>query len=180
MLFLFLLSCFVCLVAGFWCLTWNCLGIKSWDVAPAGHACCGVCKVMILTGEHRIVYRDKVSNQLSDEKRIHIACVSGLPPGTRHDALRWTLKLLTQKVWAVSILLDMIVQGQVVTERKLCFWCIMVVKIPQIWSLKSTRSPEFDKTTLFTHFCKHVLPESLSFMFRLSNGDQAESHKDDR
>ena len=63
---------------------WNAKGIKSYEVTPPrARAVCMICGSKIAQGLWRLDYRSKVSDSLSDQKRVHVTCAASLPVDTR-------------------------------------------------------------------------------------------------
>ena len=63
---------------------WNAMGIKDHHVVvPADRARCNECGQKIVPGSVRFDYRYKVTNSLSDQKRIRSTCVGRLPASAR-------------------------------------------------------------------------------------------------
>lgn len=59
------------------------VGIKRIERAPTGRAVCFCCKQKVNKGEFRFEYRVRASSSLSDERRVHAACVRQLPVASR-------------------------------------------------------------------------------------------------
>ena len=69
---------------------WNCVGIKSWEKAPAGaRANCCHCKTRIQPNTYRLDYRFKVSLVLGDALRLHPECAEHLPLVSRERDIRF-------------------------------------------------------------------------------------------
>lgn len=49
---------------------------------------CWICDKVIQKGAYRLDYRIKASKALSDQRRIHVQCIGGLPSATRAVDLR--------------------------------------------------------------------------------------------
>ena len=59
------------------------IGLMEYSVAPSSQAFCVVCEKRILKGEWRFDYRKRDSSSLRDQRRLHAACIVGIPFATR-------------------------------------------------------------------------------------------------
>ena len=64
---------------------WNAKGIKSVKTAPTSRAHCLACAAPIMAGSYFFEYRTRQSNQMSDQRRLHVAgeCFLRMPSDTR-------------------------------------------------------------------------------------------------
>ena len=59
----------------------------EYSVAPSSEAFCVACE-KVHKDEWRFDYRKRVSSSLRDQRRIHSACIGGIPLATRAEDLR--------------------------------------------------------------------------------------------